>query len=153
PSFAAQQSILSGTDPQSAVAADVNGDGRPDLIVANEGNDDVLVLLNTTAPGATPPSFAAPRLFATGREPIPAAVADANGDGRPDLLVANALSTNVSVLPNTTAPGAPLPSFAAQQSFGTGSEPFSVAAADVNGDGRPDLLAANYNSNTVTVRL
>ena len=49
----------------------------------------------------------------------------------------------MSVLLNTTAPGAATPSFAAQQTFATGSDPYSVTAADVNGDGKPDLIVAN----------
>ena len=49
----------------------------------------------------------------------------------------------MSVLLNTTAPGAATPSFAAQQTFATGSDPSSVTAADVNGDGKPDLIVAN----------
>ena len=59
----------------------------------------------------------------------------------------------MSVLLNTTAPGATTPSFAAQQTFATGSSPVSVAAADLNGDGKPDLIVANFSSNTVSVLL
>ena len=43
--------------------------------------------------------------------------------------------------------------FAAQQTFATGTRPFSVTTGDVNGDGILDLLTANYASNTVSVLL
>ena len=69
--------------------------------------------------------------------------ADLNGDGKPDLIVANADSNTVSVLLNTTRAGAATPTFAAQQTFATGSKPDSVTAADLNGDGKPDLIVAN----------
>ena len=50
-------------------------------------------------------------------------MADVNGDGKPDLIVANGGSNTVSVLLNTTATGASIPSFATQQTFPTGSGP------------------------------
>jgi Ca2+-binding RTX toxin-like protein len=153
PSFAALQAFATGAAPFSVAAADVNKDGRPDLLVANNGSNTVSVLLNTTAAGASSASFAAQQTFATGLSPYSVATADINGDGRPDLLVANSVSNIVSVLLNTTTPGAGTPSFAVQQTFATGTDPRSVAAGDVNGDGKPDLVVANAGSNTVSVLL
>ena len=157
PSFAPQQTFATGRSDYTVLAADVNGDGRPDLIVANGQSNTVSVLLNTTAPGATTASFAPQQTFAVGIRPFSVAAADLNGDGRPDLMVTNSGTGHgtdtVSVLLNTTAPGATTASFAPQQTFATGSTPYSVAAADLNGDGRPDLVVANLNSNTVSVLL
>jgi hypothetical protein len=153
PSFATQETFATGSVPQSVAVADFNGDGRPDLVVANRNPNTVSVLLNTTTPGATTPSFATQETFATGSGPLSVAVADVNGDGRPDLVVANRGSDTVSVLLNTTTPGATTPSFAAQETFATGSNPFFVAVADLNGDGKPDLAVANLNDNTVSVLL
>jgi len=67
--------------------------------------------------------------------------------------VANQVYNTVSVLLNTTAPGASTPSFATQQTFATGTDPVAVTAADVNGDGKPDLIVANFIDNTVSVLL
>jgi len=153
PSFAPQQAFATGTNPRSVTIADVNGDGKPDIIVANRASNTLSVLLNTTAAGATLPSFAAQQTFATGANPFSVAIADVNGDGKPDLIVANGNDNTVSILLNSTASGAGISSFAAQQTFATGTSPVSLCAADINGDGKPDLLVANVNDNTVSVLL
>ena len=153
PSFASQVTFATGTGPAAVVLGDVNGDGRPDLIVANSGSNTVSVLLNTTPAGAGVPSFATQVTFVTGTSPVSMVLGDVNGDGKPDLIVANEGSNTVSVLLNTTTPGAITPSFAAQQTFATGSNPDSVALGDINGDGQPDLVVANSGSNTVSVLL
>src|SRR5208282_4376149 len=154
PSFATQQTFNTGANPSSVAVADVNGDGLPDLIVTNFSSNTVSVLLNTTAPGATTPTFAAQQTFNTGTNPSSVTVADVNGDGKPDLIVANRnVSGTVSVLLNTTTPGATTVTFAAQQTFPTGFDPGSVTAADINGDGKPDLIVANNADNTVSVLL
>jgi hypothetical protein len=150
--FAAQQTFTTGNNPQGVAVADFNGDGRPDLAVANFQDNTVWVLLNTTAPGSGVVTFAAPRTFA-----VPYAtsmgVGDFNGDGRPDLLVANANSGTVSVVLNTTSPGSGTVSFITPQAFAVGNAPDAVAVADFNGDGRPDLAVANRFDQTVSVLL
>src|SRR5437867_297413 len=153
PSFAAKQDFATGTSPLSVTVGDLNGDGKLDLAVANQTSNTVSVLLNTTAPGAATPSFAAKQDFATGTTPLSVTVGDLNGDGKLDLAVANQDANTVSALLNTTAPGAATPSFAAKQDFATGAGPLSVTVGDVNLDGKLDLAIANQNSNTVSVLL
>src|SRR5207237_1519142 len=81
--------------------------------------------------------------------PVSVAVGDFNGDGRPDLAVANALSSNVSVLL-----GDGDGTFQAALNFDTGGGgPVSVTVGDFNGDGHLDLAVANPGSNTVSVLL
>jgi hypothetical protein len=154
PTFAPQQTFAVGTAPESVAVADFNGDGKPDLAVANSnGLGSMSVLLNTTAAGATAPTFAPQQTFAVLGGPFAVAVADLNGDGQPDLAVANANSNTVSVLLNTTALGATTVSFALQQTFATGTVPLSVTVGDFNGDGQPDLAIANWLDATVSVLL
>lgn len=151
--FDAQVPFGTGQSPNSLSTADVNDDGREDLIVANYVDDTVSVLLNTTAPGATAPSFASQQIFATGSYPDAVATVDVNGDARPDVIVANYKDNTLSVLINITAPGATASSFAGQKVFVTGTNPYSVATADMNVDGLPDLLTANLYGNSVSVLL
>ena len=153
PTFAGQQTFATGVHPYSVAAADFNGDSGQDLVVANHGDNTISLLLNLTAPGATTPSFAAQKTFATGAAPSAVTIADVNGDGKPDAIVVNFNGNSVSVLVNTTAAGGATPSFAAQQILAAGTSPFSIATADINGDGKPDVIAANFAANTVSVML
>jgi hypothetical protein len=153
PNFGAQQTFAVENSPDELVVADFNGDGRPDLAVANSGGGTVTVLLNTTPAGSNTVSFAAPQTFAAGTDPEGIAAADLNGDGRPDLVVTNGSTNSLSVLLNTTAAGAAMAAFAARQTFATPTHPFSIVVADFNGDGRPDLAVGNIGSNSVSVWL
>jgi hypothetical protein len=146
--FAGPKTFALGSNPSSVAWGDFNGDGRPDLAVANQSSDSVSVMLNTTAVGAPTPSFAAQRTFAVNATPNDVVVGDFNGDGRPDLAVNVVFSYSFSVLLNTTPAGASTPSFA-RQTFTLG--PALVAVGDFNGDGRPDLAVPNGDSKVLVL--
>ena len=74
---------------------------------------------------------------------------DFNGDGDPDLAVANFNSATTSRCCWARGGG----SFSGPTNFAAGSGPPSVAVGDFNGDGKPDLAVASFNSDTVAVRL
>ncbi len=134
-----------GHFPLSVAVADVNGDGKPDLIVSNAGSDTLGVLL-----GNGDGTFQAPVDYASGGStPTPVAVADVNGDGKPDLVVANSNSNTVGVLLGN-GDG----TFQPPLTYGSGGNfPLSLAVADVNGDAKPDILVVNVDSGTVGVLL
>jgi hypothetical protein len=154
--FAAGVSFPAGAQPQAVRIADVNGDGLPDLIVANRGpgtdgtgTPGVSVLLqDATHPG----SFLAPVTYSTPPGAIDVAVADLNGDGKPDLVVVSlGPSPNGAVsilLQSTTTPG----TFATATSYPGIGQPLSVAIADLNGDGHPDIAVADGYSATVMLQ-
>ena len=112
--------------------ADLNGDGKKDLVTANSANTVSVLLGNGDG------SFAAMTDFAVGVAPRAVAVADLNRDGKQDLVTANADANAVSVLL-----GNGHGSFAAKADFAVGVAPRAVAVGDFNGDGNKDLVTAN----------
>ena len=150
-SFSPEADFAAGTDNEfSPVIADFDGDGKRDIAVVNGSNNTVAVLLNTTAAGATSPSFAAAETAAVNNCPRGLASADFNGDGKSDLVVTNQCDGTVSVLLNTST-GAGNISFAPEMTVTGGSSPMPVVVADVNGDGKPDLIVGQSGSNTLWV--
>jgi ankyrin repeat protein len=143
--FAAQTTYSVGSQPWFVAAADVNGDNKIDIIVANSGSNNVGVLLNTGNG-----TFTSQTTYSTGSGSVPysVAVADVNGDNKPDIIVANSGLNSTSILLNIGNG-----TFIAEMTYSTDSSPYSVAAADVNGDTKIDIIVANHGSNNVSVLL
>ncbi len=139
--FAPQVTFGVGSQPRAVATADVNADGKLDLVVANGTAGTVGVLLGNGSGG-----FGTQATFSVGTTPFGVAVADLNRDGRLDLVTANNGSGNVSVLL-----GNGNGTFGSQTQLGAGTQARFVAVGDVNGDGKPDLVVANYGAVTGTV--
>ncbi len=141
-SFAAQQTYAVGHSPWSDAIADVNGDGKPDLIVANYADNTVGVLL-----GNGNGTFQAQTTYAVGSGPTALQVADL-GNGHLDIVVTNYNDNDVGILL-----GNGNGTFQAETTVPVSGEPRGLAVADLNGDGKPDLIVANQFSNDVGVLL
>jgi hypothetical protein len=157
-SFAPPVAIPSADNPQVVVLGDLNDDGRLDVAYTTFGPDRVAVQLNTTPDGSTVPTFAAPIAFEVPELPSSLAIGDLDGDGVPDLAVVsnvvNDPSTGLlSVLVNTTAPGAPIPRFGNRVDYAVGPKQRKVLMVDVNGDQRKDLAVCSPDENTVSILL
>lgn len=128
-----QQTISVGALQTAIAAADLNGDGRQDLVVANAADDTVSVLL-----GLGNGQFGQQATFAVGDYPVALSLADVNGNSKPDLLVANLGDQTLGLLPGTGT--GTLQPMAVLASFDGG--PSATSVGDLNGDGVPDVAVA-----------
>ena len=137
--------LPTGRGPTSIAVADLNHDHHPDLIVANFEGGTVTVLLGdgkdhfVSAPGSP---------FACGSSPNDIAVADLNGDGNLDLVVANTETPNITVL---LGDGRGRFSPSPHSPFATRSFPHvhGVVAADFMGNGKPAVVTDSWGHNQV----
>jgi FG-GAP-like repeat/FG-GAP repeat len=138
-----------GKGPASIAIADVNHDGKPDIIVANTRDETISVLLGD-GKGHFSPAPGSP--FACGKSPNDIAVADMNGDGNPDLIVANTETPNITILLGD-GKGGFKPS--AHSPFSTQSFPHvhGIAVGDFNGDGKLDVVTDSWGHDQILMLL
>src|SRR6202042_2825979 len=113
------------------------------LIYVNSATNQLEVDWNDGQSGT--PGFYAGHVYSTGNSPQHVAVGDLDGDGKPDLAVSNSGDGSVSVYRNTCVGGINALSFDAQSVYSTGGAGSAnqLAVVDMDGDGRPDIVAAN----------
>jgi hypothetical protein len=134
----------------SVAIADLNGDGKLDVVFAGEvlGRDGVVSVLLGNGDG----TFQAPVTYSTGTGGFESvAIADLNGDGYPDLVVASECLSDGCSSHGATPGGVSVlmgngdGTFQSAANYGSGGwDATSVAIADLNGDGYPDLAVSNY---------
>ena len=145
--------FATGNEPQGIVVRDIDGDGKPDLLVANPGDDTVSVLRNTSIVGSLTTNSFAPKVdIATGGSCNSIAVGDLDGDGKPDMVVGCASNGNVALFRNISSPGSfTSNSFAPQVNLSGVSYTINLQIADMDGDGKLDLVAVSYLSQAFSV--
>jgi hypothetical protein len=143
-----------GGEAGAVAIADVNGDGKPDLVVANCGDCQVVIGSGSVAVmlGNGDGTFQKAVPYGSGGvTTLSVAVADVNGDGKPDVVVANRCQNN-SCAGNSTVGvllGNGDGTFQPVVPYGSGGMfSSSVAVADVNADGKPDVLLTNQCSDS-----
>lgn len=150
-SFAPKNEFGQAGSPVDLALSDVDGDGKPEIVIVNFGISTVAVLRNLST-ADTGPRFVLGLNFATGTNPYALVIGDADGDGKPDVLTANTASNTISVLRNTAVAGdITNSSFASKVDFGAGIYPLGIALGDLDGDGVAEVAAANAGSANISV--
>jgi len=145
--FDRKNSVTNGISlPNFVTLADFNGDGKLDIVAANEFSDEVRVVL-----GNGDGTFGTGRTYAVGSTPTQIAVLDIDRDGKLDLIVScrsdgtTDISGGVSILR-----GRGDGTFVSQQVRTAHTSPTAVSVADYDGDGKLDIVAANFFSDDVS---
>lgn len=151
-SFAAPVSLETGA-VWAIEVADLDSDGKPDIIATVPSEAKVIVLRNVSTPGAiNAGSFSSKIEYPTPSGGYGLAIGDVNGDAKPELVVTNTYAGTVSVLQNAAYGGSfNVNTFSPRTDFTTGAEPMDVALADIDADGFMDLIVANRAAHTFSV--
>jgi hypothetical protein len=152
-SFAPQVNLPGVSYTINLQIADMDGDGKPDLIAVSYLGQSLSVFRNISTVGSLTTNSFAPRIdYPLGGRGHTAAIADLDGDGKPDLAIVTELNSLFSVFRNTSTPGSfTNSSLAGRVDFPTGYNPSGVSVGDLDGDGRPDVVFGNVYDNTISI--
>lgn len=145
--------VSPNNQPQHAAMGDLDRDGKPDLVVATydslvNGISAVFVYKNISTPGSL--IYDAPVICSSGEGGFNVKLADLDGDGNLDIIVAGSGSAVISCIRNTTPANGPL-SFAPKADLHPRSGCPEVAIADFDGDGMLDIAGVSYSTSYVKV--
>jgi gliding motility-associated-like protein len=146
-SFAAATAIITiaANGPEHTAVGDFDGDGKPDLSFVNRAGGVLSVYRNISTPGNI--VFDSAISLGTGDKPEASAIGDFNGDGKPDIAFTDSKTNFVSVFQNTSSSGTI--SFAARVNFNADQKVRGIGIADIDGDGKIDIITAATNGGGV----
>jgi hypothetical protein len=152
-SFTTQVQLPAPAGPLTIASGDLDGDGKPDLVIGCWGGTCASVYRNLASPGSlSTSSFAARIDFGTAGVVHIVALGDLNGDAKPDIALVAEMNSNLSVFQNLSTPGSFTgSSLGSRVDYATGWNPWGVSVGDLDGDGRPDVVFGNCYDNMISI--
>jgi hypothetical protein len=140
--FAAPVNIPTGggTGPNFVRAADIDGDGDTDLIVALHNSNQIMILTNNGLGAFTPAGT-----FAVGADPRWISVTRLDANATMDIMVSNRAGNSLTVLLNTG--GLTFSS----TTYPVGADPRTTVVIDLNNDTRPDILVSDHDDRNISI--
>jgi hypothetical protein len=160
-SFSPSRDSISSTDitpkvdltalanPEDVRVSDLDGDGKPDILVANYGAGSFSVFRNTSVAGNINIANFSRKDFTSGSGSTFISVADLDNDGKQDVIVANQGENTLSIFKNISTSGNI--SFISPVKLTTPSTPIGIGIGDFDKNGWLDIVTVNYDNNSLSI--
>jgi hypothetical protein len=135
--------------PEDIRVSDLDGDGKPDIVVANYTDGSISVIRNTSVTGNINVANFVRNDFTAGTGATFISVADMDNDGKQDVIVANQGENTISIFKNISTSGNI--SFSSQIKIATPSTPIGIGIGDFDRNGWLDIATANHGNGTVSI--
>ncbi|HLG38909.1 MAG TPA: FG-GAP-like repeat-containing protein, partial [Chitinophagaceae bacterium] len=144
--------LATGLNPKQVVVADLDGDGKSELITCDYSSDSISIFRNISTSGVLATSSFDMRFRLYSTDPINLVIADVDGDGKQDITAISLTDGIASVYRNIYESGTlNETSFALPVTFPCGNSPVDLSIADLDKDGKPDLAITNFTENIISV--
>ena len=145
-----RKDFTSGTGATFISVADLDNDGKQDVIVANQGENTLSIFKNISTSGNI--SFNSPIKIATPSTPIGIGIGDFDKNGWLDIVTANHGNGTVSIFTNKGIFNSiSTNNFNPRFGLITGLNPITIDVADMDGDSKSDIVVGNYGSNSISI--